>query len=116
MMLVVACQTSPGSQDASQIGECRQIEHAKGVACLPPEPERIVILDAFSLETALALGVEPVGAPGRYFSHLKEISSSEKGNLDQVQDIGWPPNLEKIVALDPDLILGIDASVHSQNL
>lgn len=117
MMLVVACQSSPGSQDSSQISECRQFEHAMGVACLPPEPERVVTLDKFGLETALALGFEPVGAPGRYFSYLKEISSSssQQGNLEKIQDIGWPPNLEKIVALDPDMILGINTSVLSQN-
>ncbi|MDE1515898.1 iron-siderophore ABC transporter substrate-binding protein [Vibrio sp. dsl-7] len=67
-------------------------------------PQRVVVLNWDLLEQVLELGVEPVGAP--------ELSSYAQWVVQpalphSVQDIGTrnEPNLEKIAALQPDVIL-----------
>ena len=40
----------------------RTVEHAMGSTEIPERPERVVVLDTGELDTALALGVTPVGA------------------------------------------------------
>ena len=43
-------------------GESRSVEHAMGVTEVPVDPQRVVVLDTGELDSALALGVVPVGA------------------------------------------------------
>jgi iron complex transport system substrate-binding protein len=79
------------------------VRHELGETEVPLRPERVVALDTTPLEAALAVGVEPVGAPiiGEGFSrHLRD-------RLGGVEGVGTPeePNLEAIAALNPDLIL-----------
>jgi ABC-type Fe3+-hydroxamate transport system substrate-binding protein len=40
----------------------RTVEHAMGQTEIPRQPERVVVLDTGELDTALSLGVTPVGA------------------------------------------------------
>lgn len=77
----------------------------QGSLCLDARPERVVILDAsFSLGTGLDVGLPIVGAPlsGSSNAGLRELAQ-ERG----VADLGLPsePSLERIAALQPDLIL-----------
>jgi iron complex transport system substrate-binding protein len=67
-------------------------------------PERVVVLDTGELDSAMTLGVTPVGAveaiPGEGFpSYLEETGGIE--NVGTIEE----PNLEKIATLEPDLIL-----------
>ncbi|MDP9352451.1 MAG: ABC transporter substrate-binding protein, partial [Chloroflexota bacterium] len=84
--------------------EGRTIEHAMGTAEVPANPQRVVALDTGELDAAMTLGVKPVGAveaiPGEGFpSYLEGTEGIENvGTIEQ-------PNLEKIAALKPDLIL-----------
>ncbi|MEM6433356.1 MAG: iron-siderophore ABC transporter substrate-binding protein [Cyanobacteria bacterium P01_D01_bin.115] len=81
----------------------RPVEHVMGTTPVPRSPERVVVIDTTPLDAALALGIEPVGtirygAPPGYLE-------------DAVQDIEVvgeynQPNLETILRLEPDLILG----------
>jgi iron complex transport system substrate-binding protein len=103
-LLVSACgsrvkQNSPASSTASKCE--RAIEHTMGKTCLPKNPQRIITLDNFSVDTVLALGVKPVGSVKPFTSYLGE-------KLEGVRIIGTPqqPSLEFILALKPDLILG----------
>lgn len=67
-------------------------------------PERVVVLDTGELDSAMPLGVKPVGAveaiPGEGLpSYLEGTQDIENvGTIEQ-------PNLERIAALEPDLIL-----------
>ncbi|MEX2536329.1 MAG: iron-siderophore ABC transporter substrate-binding protein [Trueperaceae bacterium] len=88
-------------------GECdgRLVEHAMGSTCVPEEPQRVVVLDTGELDSSLALGVTPVGAvtafaDGGFPSYLD-------GRTEGIEVVGTiaEPNLEAILALDPDLIL-----------
>jgi iron complex transport system substrate-binding protein len=72
---------------------------------IPARPERVVVLDTGELDSALSLGVEPVGAvttavSSGFLSYLAEGAA----DVEQVGTIG-EPNLEAIAALEPDLIL-----------
>jgi iron complex transport system substrate-binding protein len=79
---------------------CRVIKHAMGENCVPINPQRIVVLG--TLDYALSLGVKPIGSDGiDNKAYLKE-------KIAGIENIGAinAPNLEKILALKPDLILG----------
>jgi iron complex transport system substrate-binding protein len=83
----------------------RTVEHAMGTTEIPERPERVVVLDTGELDSALSLGVTPVGAVATdvatgFLSYLAEGAAG----VEQVGTIG-EPNLEAIAALQPDLIL-----------
>lgn len=83
----------------------RTVEHAMGSTTIPEEPDRVVVLDTGELDSALSLGVTPVGAvttdvSKEFLSYLAE----DARHVDVVGTIG-EPNLEEIAALRPDLIL-----------
>lgn len=99
--------TAAGASPAAQSGAMRTIEHAMGATQVPDNPERVVVLDTGELDSAIALGVVPVGAVR---------APVEDGFLDYLQDetatagtelVGTieEPNLEAIARLNPDLIL-----------
>jgi iron complex transport system substrate-binding protein len=83
----------------------RTVQHAMGETEIPERPERVVVLDTGELDSALSLGVTPVGAvttdvSSGFLSYLAEGAA----DVEQVGTIG-EPNLEAIAALQPDLIL-----------
>jgi iron complex transport system substrate-binding protein len=88
-------------------GETREITHAMGTTKVPAEPKRVVVLDTDKIDTALSLGVTPVGAATAgeakswptYFGADRLAGIKEVGVLTE-------PDLEGITALKPDLILG----------
>jgi iron complex transport system substrate-binding protein len=106
IVLVAACHTisSNSNQTASTINQdCDIVQHVVEETCVPTDPKRIVALDASTLEYLLALGIKPTGA----------VLSSEFSrflNTEGIINIGSTeePNLEKIVTLQPDLIIGTD--------
>lgn len=85
----------------------RQVEDAFGnTVTVPAEPERVVTLNEIDLDTALTLGVTPIGtvngrgqaAPPRYLEGKVPTGIKVVGDLDN-------PNLETLLELEPDLIL-----------
>ncbi|MGD1944372.1 MAG: iron-siderophore ABC transporter substrate-binding protein [Leptolyngbyaceae cyanobacterium] len=104
--LVAACgpgQPPQAEAEAAASQAHQVIQHAFGEITIPANPTRVVVLGYTLVETVVALGVQPIGAPG---SILNEMTYLE---LDQeaIADVGTPerPNLERITALNPDLIL-----------
>ncbi|WP_276745301.1 iron-siderophore ABC transporter substrate-binding protein [Chlorogloeopsis fritschii] len=110
-LLVTACHSKPiqnlhYTKTQSAASECRIVRHKLGRTCVPLNPQRLIVLNEEVLEAVLALGVKPVAAAehnwvtsrGRQFGNKAEgiISIGESAQ----------PNLEKIVQLNPDLILG----------
>lgn len=102
--LLASCG-EPSSSEESSAAATRQVEHAMGVAEVPADPERVVVLDTGELDDALALGATPVGAVTVDVS--TDFLSYLEGQTDGIETVGTisEPNLEKIAALDPDLIL-----------
>lgn len=88
-------------------GDTVEITHAMGTTKVPAHPQRVVVLDTDKIDTALSLGVTPVGAAvagearswPTYFGEDKLAGIKEVGVLTE-------PDLEAITALKPDLILG----------
>ncbi|MGE6994884.1 ABC transporter substrate-binding protein [Pseudomonas sp. NPDC047961] len=85
----------------------RQVEDAFGnTVTVPATPERVVTLNEIDLDTALTLGVTPIGtvngrgqaAPPRYLEGKVPTGIKVVGDLDN-------PNLETLLELEPDLIL-----------
>lgn len=87
------------------------VEHARGTTEVPNDPQRVVVLEPVELDTAVALGVTPVGAA--VASNVAGIP--EYLGVEGVEPVGTvpEPDLEAIAALEPDLILGTD-SRHSK--
>ncbi|RIH86770.1 ABC transporter substrate-binding protein [Calidithermus roseus] len=93
-----------GQPASAQSCTGRLVKHAMGTSCVPKVPKRVVVLDTGELDSALALGVKPVGAvtpAGQPFqAYLGKLTEGIEvvGTIQQ-------PSLEKILALRPDLIL-----------
>ena len=84
----------------------REITHAMGVTDVPDSPQRIVVLTNEGTEALLAIGITPVGAVKSWlgdpwYDHIAE-------DMADVTVVGEESavNLELLVALEPDLILG----------
>ncbi|QYO64278.1 iron-siderophore ABC transporter substrate-binding protein [Leptolyngbya sp. 7M] len=116
IVLVSACSlgsspiSSQKSIDAAPSAEFRVVQHVLGETAIPIHPQRILALSGTTdLDTLLALGIRPMAAgvdPSYhavhgFFSHFKD-------KADGIQAIpAWPQsNLEQILQLNPDLILG----------
>lgn len=77
-----------------------------GSACVPEKPERIIVLDpTYSLGMAVELGLPVVGAP---LTGMSDTALRDEAVSRNVENLGSfaEPAIEKIVALQPDLILG----------
>lgn len=109
MALLVAC----GSPSPEPAADCRPVEHVLGETCVPRSPERVVVLhDYLGLDAVIALGITPVGATGNPPPQSFPPWLSE--HTDGITWIGSPraPNLEKILQLQPDLILTLEDEGH----
>ncbi|GAA6619145.1 ABC transporter substrate-binding protein [Scytonema sp. NUACC26] len=81
----------------------RVVKHSLGETKVPIHPQRVVVLHGFMWTDALAVGVKPIGAPLKI--PLIQPTSEQR---QSVVDVGFlPNNLEKVLALKPDLILGL---------
>ncbi|MEL6398356.1 MAG: iron-siderophore ABC transporter substrate-binding protein [Cyanobacteria bacterium J06626_4] len=80
----------------------RSVEHAMGTTAVPMAPERVVVLDYAPLDSALALEVEPIGRMTILPSSLYPSSVETM----PIVGTGRQPDLETILQLQPDLILG----------
>nr|WP_296076637.1 iron-siderophore ABC transporter substrate-binding protein [uncultured Actinoplanes sp.] len=100
---LAACSSDPVAESTG--GETQQITHAMGTTAVPLHPKRVVVLDTDKVDTAVSLGVTPVGA-----TQPPEVDSfpAYLGDLSTVKNVGEisEPDLEAIAALKPDLILG----------
>ncbi|WP_256757434.1 helix-turn-helix domain-containing protein [Cohnella sp. WQ 127256] len=108
-LILSACQAGnntgtptslPASTDTatdSTAVETRIYEHLKGQTEIPVKPQRVVSL--FHLGELMALGVKPVG------STTFILKNPLLSDTSDIADVGVPPNAEKILTLEPDLIV-----------
>lgn len=91
---------------SSSADNCRPVQHAMGHSCVPLQPLRVAVLDTGELDTALALGVLPVAATTPYqvgnLPAYLPVQANSIASLGIVQE----PDLERLLQLQPDLILG----------
>ncbi|AFY58535.1 ABC-type Fe3+-hydroxamate transport system, periplasmic component [Rivularia sp. PCC 7116] len=96
----------------SATSECKSIQHDLGETCIPLNPKRIIALDEKMMEILIALDLKPIAAPKPSLagSKIKILGEQAEGivSLGKVVE----PNLEKIVKLKPDLMLGFSFSTE----
>ncbi|MEM7649660.1 MAG: iron-siderophore ABC transporter substrate-binding protein, partial [Cyanobacteria bacterium P01_A01_bin.70] len=102
--LVAACGSGHSPQTETAASRADQVvPHAFGEIAIPANPARIIVLGYTLVETVVALGVQPIGAPGIILNEMTYLELDQEA----IADVGTPerPNLERITALNPDLIL-----------
>lgn len=116
MLSLVGCAgfnpaSSPSStaNDPSRVvdaADARTIHHAMGTTRITGTPQRIVVLTNEATDSILSLGVTPVGAVQSwagdpYYDYIQ-------AEMVEVPTVGdeFQPSLERIVSLQPDLIIG----------
>lgn len=97
--------TTPAAGAAEAAAKTVTVEDYFGEVEVPAEPLRVVAADPISLALMLSLDVEPVAAsfnPLAVPAHLGDLSAVE--NIAGAEG-GFAPDLEKILAEDPDLVI-----------
>ncbi|WP_233501612.1 ABC transporter substrate-binding protein [Acaryochloris thomasi] len=105
--LIIACNHASNPAVTSPT-DCRTIQHAMGESCVPTTPQRLVALSSPTMADAIALGVRPIGTVLQDFDFQKAPPYLE-GRLQGIEIVGKEeqPDLEKILSLKPDLIIGL---------
>jgi iron complex transport system substrate-binding protein len=98
--------TWSGAASKVTIESKRTISHAMGDTVLTSVPKRVVVLFNGMVDISLTLGVKPVGAVESWlqlpwYHYLRADMAGVRSLGDEFQ-----PNLETIVSLKPDLIIG----------
>nr|WP_314259602.1 iron-siderophore ABC transporter substrate-binding protein [uncultured Devosia sp.] len=89
-------------------GETHVVEHARGETEVPLHPQRVVVLEPVQLDTAIALGIVPVGSPAlNATAGIPKYLGEEAANIEVVGTF-TELKLEAIAALRPDLIIGTE--------
>lgn len=105
VVVLAACQSQNSELTSNK--SCHWVEHMAGKTCVPDQIERLVTLDSPSFEYAIALGLKPVGTVDK-----QRLTSYLQDQLEGVIDVGesGEPNLERVLTLKPDLILGLNSN------
>jgi len=107
---LAGCAASPAAapgEDAD--GGTRSVGHARGTAEVPESPQRVVVLEPVQLDTAVALGVTPVGsAVLSDAAGIPAYLGEEAAGIESVGTV-MEPSIEAIAALEPDLIIGTES-------
>lgn len=119
LMGVAACGgTASGEDGESGGGEktaaTRSVETAYGSVDVPAEPKRVVALGDTSLDTALYLGIEPIGTSSARGADTAPGYLGEKAESVPLVATVKEPNIEAILKAGPDLILAAPRLEKSQ--
>lgn len=102
--VLAGCGEASTPTPTATVVATRRITHALDEANIPTNPQRIVTLDPYALETLASLGLKPVGAVA--LPIFQANYPDQTATTDGVQDLGIPPNIETVSQVQPDLILG----------
>ncbi|NCJ07710.1 ABC transporter substrate-binding protein [Synechococcales cyanobacterium C] len=105
--LIITCQhktleKSAPSARYSTTEDCRTISHSMGETCVPNEPQKVVVLT--HLDNTLTLGIKPIGASTKNDNKFSSLLIEQTKEIENVGLLG-EPSLEKLVQLNPDLIV-----------
>ncbi len=104
-LAVAFCLTAPAAAQADDAAPYAPVtvEHALGTTVIDSRPERVVALDMNELDFLDQLGVPVVGTAKDFVPHFQGKYRDDPA----VADVGMivKPNVEKVHALQPDLIL-----------
>ncbi|WP_390615034.1 iron-hydroxamate ABC transporter substrate-binding protein [Siminovitchia fortis] len=103
MLFISGCSSAEqknGSASKENESETITYESENGPIEVPANPKRVVVLSSFT-GNVMALGVNLVGADS--WSKMNPRFEKDLKDVEEVSD----ENLEKIIELDPDLIIGL---------
>ncbi|MBO1337869.1 ABC transporter substrate-binding protein [Streptomyces sp. VRA16 Mangrove soil] len=108
-LTLTACSSDDPEKDSTGStagGGTHTVETAMGDVKVKNHPRRVVVLDTAELDSAITLGVKPVGATraGAEDAFLSYLPTDRTRGITEVGEIA-NPSLEKIAGLKPDLIL-----------
>ncbi|MFD5286349.1 ABC transporter substrate-binding protein [Streptomyces rubrogriseus] len=105
-LLLTGCGDDGGDSAGGNGAGTRQVTDATGRQVdVPAEPKKVVTLSEPTLDAALALGIEPVGATaGRGQKGVSAYLAGKAGKAQVVATVA-EADMEKLAALQPDLIL-----------
>ncbi len=112
LTLSVLCMAVAQLETVQETATYRLVQHAAGETQVPLEPQRIVVLHNVFVEGLLSLGLQPVAAVVREEGFAPQFRGLLSADTVSVGDQN-NPNLEAILALEPDLILG-QAQLHGE--
>ncbi|MEJ8280101.1 iron-siderophore ABC transporter substrate-binding protein [Pseudonocardia spirodelae] len=116
--LLTACASDPGPAAAPAGADGAfpvRIDHVFGTTEVPDRPARVVTLGVTDVDPVLALGVTPVATASYGFYHRTNglgpwarelVTGAPPQVLTETE-----PNLERIAALSPDLIVAVSAGI-----
>lgn len=110
-LLLSACGSDSGddaggAEKAGSASKTRQLTDAQGRKVeVPGDPKKVVALSEPTLDAALALGVEPVGTTAGRGQKGVSAYLADKAAKSQVVASVAEADMEKLAALQPDLIL-----------
>ena len=84
-------------------------DDAKRKVEMPAKPQRIVVLNSSNLELLYAVGGQAIGRPES--TGMPEYLATKVKHLPSVGETP-NPNIEKIVSLAPDLVIGVNVMFH----
>jgi iron complex transport system substrate-binding protein len=111
ILIVTACSNSarldPTLQPLKPLAaDCRFVHHAMGTTCVPEQPQRVVVWGGTELDPVLALNVKPIAGTPNILNYVREkLPASQWQGIEDIDSPGGP-NLERLLLLKPDLILG----------
>ncbi|MEU6853521.1 ABC transporter substrate-binding protein [Actinacidiphila alni] len=103
--------TTSGAKDGTK--GTRTVDSAKGPIKVPAQPKRVVAINDFPMSAMFDLGQTPAGVfnageeyvPQRDLDRWKKVPKVSNG-------VGGAIEVEKVAALRPDLIIGIDVQAN----
>ncbi|NJM19454.1 MAG: iron-siderophore ABC transporter substrate-binding protein [Richelia sp. RM2_1_2] len=116
-LIVIGCGINTtgnfSSNTQNTTSQTRVVKHAMGETKVPLNPKRVVVLGG--LDHVLALGIKPIAATTLLYDQYPNYLQSKTEEIQKV-GVNGSANLEKILYLKPDLILGLnwDADLYQQ--
>ncbi|MEM9273327.1 MAG: iron-siderophore ABC transporter substrate-binding protein [Cyanobacteria bacterium P01_F01_bin.143] len=104
-ILVVACNTANDVKSSISPNEdCRVVQHTMGESCIPRNPQRVIAIKPNHFANSVALGIKPIASAFYEGFPVWDVLQNEVGEIESIGDLNTP-NIEKILLLEPDLIL-----------
>lgn len=112
---LAGCSGTAAEPDPTPSTSTRTVTDFLGETTVPSQPQRVVA-DSVSIYAHLhALGVTPVAAALPAGISTAYFAPENDPIANVVADDGWTIDLEKVLTLDPDLIVAVGADYNSEN-
>lgn len=89
---------------------------ATNPVCIPENPQRIIALDVASVELTLMSDKTLLATSNWILNEMPVLLPQFADKLTSVEDVGYPANLEKVLALKPDLILAVGGTSAGETI